>query len=214
MVKRFYIQFIRLLYLFGGLFIAALGSVLVIEANFGVDSWSVLHIGITLHTPFTIGQACQLLGIIIILASLFLKIKPGFCTIMNMFFYGYFVDLIMALNFIKQPNSIILTLVYLVAGTIIFGIGIGVYINSNFGAGPRDGLMLGLSKLTGKSVAFIKTLIELTVITTGFFLGGPVGIGTLIFAISVGHVIEWSLNSLKLPSSMIKTRELQNKTSI
>lgn len=199
MIKKISFQIIRLLYLFVGLFIVGIGIVLIVQANIGVDSWSVLHIGITLHTPLTIGQVTQIIGAALIIIGIFLKIKPGLGTIMNMYFIGFFTDFIFWLDFIKQPKSLLLSGIYLCAGIIMFGIGCGMYINSNFGAGPRDGLMLGLAKLTGRSVAFIKTVIELTVILIGFLLGGPVGIGTLIFALLVGHAMQWSLKNIKLP---------------
>ena len=213
MVKKISFQIIRILYLFVGLFIASLGTVLIVRADIGVDSWSVLHIGITLHTPLTIGKACQLIGVVLIIAGLFLKIKPGIGTIMNMYFIGFFQDFIFRLNFIKQPDSLLWSWIYLMGGIIIFGAGCGLYINSNFGAGPRDGLMLGLAKLTGKSVAFIKTIIELTVTVIGFLLGGPVGIGTVVFALLVGHIIQWSLKNLKLPSHEVQQSDYRGKIS-
>jgi uncharacterized membrane protein YczE len=191
---------IRLIYLFSGFFVLGASIVFVLKADLGVDSWNVFHTGLALHLPFTVGQVMQLVGVLLIAASCFFKIKPGLGTVLNMYFIGLFVDFIIKWNIIPPADSLLVSWLYMVFGIGLHGIGAGMYINARLGAGPRDGLMLGLSRITGKSIAFIKTVIELTVLTIGFFLGGKVGIGTLIFALSIGHSVQWGIKHIRVPA--------------
>lgn len=199
MVKKIKLQTFRFLYLLLGFFVMALGVNFIVNANLGVNSWNVLHIGITLHTNLTLGQATQVMTFILIIINLFLRIKPWIATICGMIFVGLFVDLIAQFNIIKPVDSPLLSFLFLIIGTFLMGSGSGIYLNSNLGAGPRDGLMMGLTRLTGKSVAFIKTVIEFSALLIGYLLGGPVGIGTIIYSLMVGRVVQWSLTKLKLP---------------
>lgn len=128
-----------------------------------------------------------------------LKIKPSIGTFLNMYFFGFFLDLNLGLNIVKQPESLVVSILYLLFGILINGIGFGIYLNGKLGAGPRDSFMLGISKVTGKTPGTVKTYIESTAVFLGWLLGGPVGFGTLAYAIFVGRIMQWALEHIKLP---------------
>ncbi|MGD2247126.1 MAG: membrane protein [Candidatus Methanofastidiosia archaeon] len=174
-----------------GLFVFATGIVFLLKSNLGMGPWSVFHVGITHHVPLTLGRVSQTVGFLIIVGSLFLDIYPGIGTILNMVLIGFFIDLIN----LHVPYMEVLPFQILVLGSgiILMGLGSGLYINSNLGAGPRDGLMLGLHKKTQKSIRLIRNSMEITVLVIGFFLGGPVGIGTVAFALAIGPVVQYFL---------------------
>ena len=190
---------IRFIYFFMGLLIVSIGTNFIVASKLGADPWSIFHLGLSFHTPLSFGQVNQVVAFTIIIINLFLKIKPGIGTFLNMFSIGFFIDLTGKLQIFKTPNSVLVSWFYLIVGLVLFGTGMGVYINGQLGAGPRDSLTLALSKITGKSISFIKTLMEITVLLIGWLLGGPVGIGTLVVSLAIGHIMEWSINTFKLP---------------
>lgn len=196
---------IRYLLFFTALFIMAAGIVLTVMAELGVSPWSVFHTGVAYRTGLNLGRVSQITGFVIIIISFFLGIKPAVGTVLNMYFIGFFVDLIMINHWIPEPNSLVYRWIYLIVGIIIFGIGSGLYLNTKLGSGPRDGLMLGLTNLTSWKVSRIRTFLEITVLTLGFILGGQLGIGTLVYALLIGHVVQWSLKHLKIPIVETKT---------
>jgi len=193
----------KLLFFFGGLYVAAFGKVFLIESGFGVDPWTMFHMGISNYIPFTVGQVTQGVGAIMLLIGWALKIKPSIGTFLNMYFFGYFLDLNIALNDVvkiaKPPENLAVSIIYLLFGIIANGVGFGIYLNGKLGAGPRDSFMLGISKLTGKIPGKIRTCMESMAVLIGWLLGGPLGIGTLVYALSVGCVMQWSLDHIKLP---------------
>lgn len=175
-----------------GLCVFATGIVFILKSNLGMGPWSVFHVGVTNHVPLTLGRVSQIVGFIIIVGSLFLDIYPGVGTILNMVLIGFFIDLVNL--YVPYMNVLPLQILLLASGIILMGLGSGLYINSNLGAGPRDGLMLGLHKKTEKSIRLIRNSMEVTVLVTGFLLGGPVGVGTVAFALTIGPVVQYFLN--------------------
>jgi len=202
-MRRDYSLFIRLVYFFGGIYLIAFGKIFLIASNLGVDPWTVFHMGIANYLPFTVGQVSQGVGVIMILISWALKIKPNIGTFLNMYFFGYFLDLNIALNdavkIASPTQNMAVAILYMLLGTVISGIGLGIYINGELGAGPRDSFMLGMSKLTGKKPGLINILMEIGVLLVGWILGGPVGLGTLVYALGLGPVMQWTLDHVKLP---------------
>ncbi|NLZ52632.1 MAG: hypothetical protein GX892_05710 [Thermoanaerobacteraceae bacterium] len=194
---------IKLLFFFSGIYILALGKIFLIESGFGVDPWTMFHMGISNYIPFTVGQITQGVGAIMLLIGWALSIKPSIGTFLNMYFFGYFLDLNIALNaafnLVKPSKSLIVSILYLFIGIITSGVGYGIYLNGKLGAGPRDSFMLGVSRVTGKNPGTIKTFMESTVVVIGWLLGGPLGLGTLAYALSVGTIMQWTLNHIKLP---------------
>ncbi|NLM43190.1 MAG: hypothetical protein GX201_04135 [Clostridiales bacterium] len=193
-MKDLYIAFIKeLVYkslrILFGLFISALGTVLLINADLGLNPWNVLNQGISLNTSLTFGQAAQTVGLCIVLCCSFFKTVPGVGTLLNMFFIGFFVDILNQLSLFSVPQNMIYKLLMLACGIIAFALGTCFYIRENLGAGPRDTLMVVLCKRTRFKAGTIKVGIELIVIFIGYLLGGKVGVGSLIIALTVGPVL-------------------------
>jgi uncharacterized membrane protein YczE len=181
----------RLPSLFLGFFLLGLGIVANLQSNLGMMPWGVLHVGLANVTPFTIGQASQLVGLLVIFISFLLGFTPGLGTLANMFFVGFFVDLIMSWNLIPTQTELFGQLLLLLLSVMIFGLASLFYLRVQLGAGPRDGLMLGLVKKLDKPVAHIRVTIEVTVLLLGFLMGGPVGIGTAIVALTMGYSVQF-----------------------
>jgi len=193
----------KLLFFFGGLYLVAFGKVFLIESKLGVDPWTVFHLGVSNYIPFTVGQVTQGVGAILILIGWALKMKPSIGTLLNMYFFGFFLDLNIALNealkITRPAVHLEVSVIYLLIGIILNGVGLGIYLNGNLGAGPRDNFMLGISNLTGKKPGIVSIWIECTAVFVGWLLGGPVGLGTLAYAVTVGPVMQWTLDHIKLP---------------
>ena len=183
---------VRLFVVVSGLFLFATGIVFTYRSNMGLGPWDVLHLGISRHTPLTFGQANIVVGAIIILAGLLLRVYPGVATILNMVLVGLFVDLQLRLNLLPDFSTapLLVRLLIDVIGVFITGIGTALYISPRLGAGPRDGLMMRLHVLTKARIAIVRALIECSALILGFFLGGTVGVGTLIFAFGIGPCVE------------------------
>ncbi len=190
---------IRLIICIVGLFLFALGSVFTYRSNMGLGPWDVLHLGISRHTPLTFGQANIVVGAIIILSGLLLRAYPGVATILNMFLVGTFVDMLIHWNVVPDFSNAfwLVRLLINVIGVFIVGIGTSIYISPHLGAGPRDGLMMRLHTITKTRIAIVRASIEICALVIGFFLGGTVGIGTLIFAFGVGPCVEFGFYVIK-----------------
>lgn len=172
-----------------GFTIIAIGIHMTLLADLGMNPWGTFHQGVMLNTPLTFGQVTQLTGLVVILFSLLLKIYPGVGTVLNMLLIGIIVDLIAYIQPIQIPNNLSLRLLYLLIGMVLFNYGVYVYISCNIGAGPRDGLLVGLVKITGKKVTYIRPAIEVTILTIGILLGGTFGLGTFVNALGGGWML-------------------------
>lgn len=183
----------RFLILNIGLFLFGFGSIMVVRANLGFVSWDVFHWGLSLHTPLTFGQGGQITGLVVIVVGLFLGIKPGLGTVMNMLMIGFWEDQLLNWNTIPAGNSFGLwvQILLLAGGALVIGLGSGLYIKAGMGSGPRDGLMLGLSRKTGWRVALCRTILEISVCLVGWLLGGPIGLGTVFVAFALGPSVEF-----------------------
>lgn len=181
---------LRYMALFFGLFIIGNGIVFTIHADLGVNPWDVLHIGISYQTGISIGRIIQGVGLLLVTVSYFFKVKIYIGTVLNMIFLGLFVDLVIGWGYVPQPDLLWQRILLYFAGVIIFGFGVAVYISANLGAGPRDSLMLALTKASAFRVGTIRTFMEITAAGVGYLLGGPLGVGTVIFAITIGFFME------------------------
>ncbi|WP_209122850.1 YitT family protein [Alkalihalobacillus sp. BA299] len=171
-----------------GLVIMSFGISLMITADLGSAPWDVLHIGLTLQLGLTIGTWSIIMGFVIIgITALLTKEWPQLGAFVNMVLVGVFIDIF--LFFLITPDSFISKLIMLISGIIIIGYGMGLYIAPNCGAGPRDSLMLAITKKTKFKVQWVRSAMEIVVLTTGWLLGGPVFIGTLIFCFGIGSVV-------------------------
>jgi len=189
MTKELKFIALKLPRLFWGFFIISTGVTLMLTADLGMNPWGTLHSGIASMTGITFGQASQLTGITIIMIGLLIKVYPGISTILNMYFIGFFVDLINGLQIIPHYNYFPAQFVELLLGLLLFSYGLYIYLSCGLGAGPRDGLMVGLMRISGLSASYIKPTIELSAIAAGYFLGGKVGIGTVLVALSGGYIV-------------------------
>lgn len=197
MVVKLKKETLRHLKLILGLFICALGMVMTIHANLGVAPWDAFHQGLSRVIGITLGTASIGTGFIIVLIDICLGQPIGRGTIINMILLGVFIDILMLNHLVPIFQNFLPSLIMLILGMIINGYGIFIYMSAELGSGPRDGLMVILTKKTGKSVKFIKSIIEVVVVTIGFFMGGKVGVGTLILALFGGSVLQYVFNSVK-----------------
>jgi uncharacterized membrane protein YczE len=188
----------RLAILTAGLFCFAAGVVLTFKSQLGLGPWDCFHLGLSLHLPITVGEASIITGGLVILLSLFLGVRPGVGTIGNMVLIGLFFDLLYPLVPNLDHPALIWQLAVDVVGVVIVGIGSGLYIKAGLGAGPRDSLMLALTRRTGQRVSLMRALVELSALTIGFLMGGTVGLGTLVFAFGVGPAVELGFRLLRV----------------
>lgn len=192
-MKKETIRHIRLIF---GLFVCALGIVMTINANLGVAPWDAFHQGLAKVIGITLGTASISTGFLIVLIDIWLGQPIGRGTIINMILLGVFIDILMLNNLIPIFQNFLPSLIMLILGMIVNGYGVYIYMSAELGSGPRDGLMVILTKKTGKSVKFIKSTIEIIVVTIGFFMGGKVGVGTLILALFGGPVLQYVFKSV------------------
>ena len=173
-----------------GLFFFALGVVMTLYADLGMAPWGVLQVGLTRYTSLSFGQVSQVVGLAVLVLGWILGFPPGFGTVMNMYFVGYFMDRIMAWGLVPTPGTLSGQLALLVAGILVLGAASYMYLNPRLGAGPRDGLMMGLVQRLGRPVYQVRAAIEVTVLALGYLMGGPVGVGTLITAFTTGYAVQ------------------------
>jgi uncharacterized membrane protein YczE len=178
----------RLGRLYAGLALYGVSSALLVEAGLGLEPWGVLHQGLAELTGLTIGEVSVAVGALVLLLWVPLRQRPGLGTVSNVFVVGLAMDGTLAL--LPGVHSPVLRVPLLVAGVALNGVATGLYIAARFGPGPRDGLMTGLARRTGRSIRLVRTGIELTVLLTGWLLGGTVGIGTVLFAIAIGPLVQ------------------------
>lgn len=184
------IRWIRLL---GGLFLFALGVVMTLRAELGISPWDVLADGIHLHTPLTFGMAVIAIGAVLITVAAAFGIRPGPGTLANMLLIGVFADLMLATDIGAglDDDRLILRVAVLLGGVAVIGLGSALYIGAQLGAGPRDSLMVTVATRTGWSVRLSRTIIEGSALLLGAILGGSVGIGTAVFAVTIGPSVHF-----------------------
>jgi uncharacterized membrane protein YczE len=177
----------RLFQLYVGLVAFALGEALIVQARLGVMSWDVLHQGLTRHLGLSIGQWSIIVGALVLLVWIPMREKPGLGTFSNVVVIGASLDLF--LRWVPVPTSLGWRVSFLVLGIVINGIATAAYIGARLGPGPRDGLMTGLVRLTGRPVGWVRTGIEVSVVAIGFLLGGNLNAGTVLFVASIGPIV-------------------------
>jgi uncharacterized membrane protein YczE len=187
----------RLAQLYAGLVLYGSSMALQIRAGLGLDPWDVLHQGLADRAGLSFGTVVIIVGAIVLLAWIPLRQRPGFGTISNVFVIGIAVDATLAV--LPHAGSAPVAVAMLVAGVGLNGLAGGAYIGAGLGPGPRDGLMTGLVRRTGGSVRVVRTTIEVTVLVAGAALGGTVGIGTVVYALSIGPLVHALLPRLTVP---------------
>ena len=180
-------RLITLCYLNLGLVLFGLGESLLIASGAGVSPWTVLAQGVSIKTGWSVGFSTMLVSFVILLFWVPLAQKPGIGTILNALIIAFMIDF--SLVWLPYPQLPVLQLAQAAIGVLIVGIASGIYLTANLGAGPRDGLMTGLQAVTGLPIASIRIAIEVTVVAAGWYLGGVVGAGTLLFAFGIGPCV-------------------------
>ncbi len=178
--------------LYFGLFLFAVGSVTNLYSELGMSPWGVFHVGVSGISGLTLGQVSQIVGLAVLLLGWGLGFPPGWGTVSNMFFIGWFTDRIMEWGLVPKPTDVVGQYILLILSVIFVGAGSLFYMRVQLGAGPRDGLMVGLVKNLNKPIWLIRGCLEVTVLILGYLLGGPVGIGTVVTALTLGYSVQYS----------------------
>ena len=188
---------LRLVILFAGLGVYGLGIALTVHAGIGIAPWDVLGQGIAIQTGLSFGVSTIIVSVFVLLCWIPLKVKPGFATIANALFVGLFADLWLLI--LPTLDAYWQQLGIFVLGVVVVAIATGLYISSSLGSGPRDGLMQGTANALDKPFWLVRTAFEGSVLTIGWLMGGQVREGTLIFALTIGYLVQVSLKTFKIP---------------
>jgi len=184
-------KFSTFFFLCFGLMLFGLGEGLLLVSFAGASPWSVLAQGISLNINLPVGITTIFVSFIVLIFWLPLKQRPGIGTILNAIIIGLMIDF--CINLIPTPENYIHQVLLAIIAVFTVGIGGGIYLVANLGAGPRDGLMVGLQKKTNMPIAVVRATLEISVMSVGWYLGGTVGVGTLIFAFGIGPCVAFGL---------------------
>ena len=184
-------KLITILYLVLGLILFGLGETLLITANAGVSPWTVLAQGISIKTGYSIGITTFIVSISVLFLWIPLRQKPGVGTILNTIIVSIVIDV--SLPYLPVPELLVFQIIQVIIGVLIVGLGSGFYLIANLGPGSRDGLMTGLQKKTNLPISLIRAILEIIAVTVGWYLGGIVGIGTIVFALAIGPFVSAGL---------------------
>lgn len=180
-----------------GLFLVSISIVLMVQAELGPPPWDVLHLGLTHHLPYTLGQIMIGVGVLAIGVSWLLGVKPYIASIANLFLIGLQVDLIFSWGWFAVPEMMAVRVSYMLLGVVLISLGSGIYLSANLGSGPRDSLMIAIYRLTGWRIGLVRTILEIAAVIGGYLLGGLVGVGTIIFSLAIGPLLEFFMNGIK-----------------
>ncbi len=182
----------RWCFLIAGFACYGLAIAMMVRADLGLGPWDAFHQGIAKQLGMKIGTAAMIVGAVVMLGWLPLKQKPGIGTVMNVLCIGPMTNL--ALDYVHTPDGVIARWALMLGGIFIISLGSALYLPTRLGAGPRDGLMLGLHQKFGLSIRVARTIVEVSVLVAGYFLGGTVGAGTIAFACLIGPMIHFMLD--------------------
>ncbi|MGY1434268.1 membrane protein YczE [Streptomyces reniochalinae] len=188
----------RLVHLYVGLVLYGASAALMVRAELGLDPWDVFHQGVSEHTGLSIGTVSIAVGALVLLLWWPLRERPGLGTVSNVFLVGLSMDATLWL--LPHAEALAFRIALLVGGVVLNGAATGLYISARFGPGPRDGLMTGLHKVTGRSIRLVRTGIEVAVLISGILLGGAVGVGTVLYALAIGPLAQFFLRVFALPA--------------
>lgn len=188
----------RLGQLYLGLVLYGVSSAMMVRARLGLDPWDVLHQGLAGRTQHAMGTITIAVGALVLLLWIPLRQWPGLGTVSNVVVLGLAMN--QALRILPAQHHYPGQIALLVSGILLCGLATGMYISAGLGPGPRDGLMTGIARRTGLSIRLTRTLIELSVLAAGWLLGGSVGVGTVLFAVSIGPLSQLFLRLLRIPA--------------
>ncbi|MEU3618734.1 hypothetical protein ABZ725_41395 [Streptomyces sp. NPDC006872] len=189
----------RLIQLYVGLVLYGASAALFVQAGLGLEPWGVLHQGLAELTGLTIGVVSIVVGAAVLLLWIPLRQRPGLGTVSNVFVVGLAMDGTLA--WVPEARALAVQVPLLLAGIVLNGVATGLYIAASFGPGPRDGLMTGLHRRTGRSIRLMRTAVEVAVVVTGFALGGTIGVGTLLYAVAIGPLAQLFLRVFAVPAA-------------
>lgn len=199
----------RLPQLLVGLWLYGASLALMVRGGLGLAPWDVLHSGFIRHVPITLGQAVVLFSFAVLLLWIPLRERPGIGTVANAVLVGLAADATLAV--LAAPSETWLRIVLMVGGVVLNGLATALYIGSQFGRGPRDGLMTGLHRRTGLSLRLVRTGLEVAVVLIGLLLGGVLGVGTVLYAVAIGPLAQlmlpWVLVRLAVAADAPETAE-------
>jgi uncharacterized membrane protein YczE len=182
----------RWIFLFAGFACYGLAIAMMVRANLGLGPWDAFHQGVARQLGLKIGTAAMLVGAAVMLFWLPLRQKPGWGTVLNVLCIGPMTNF--ALDYVPEPHGAVAQWALMLGGVMVISIGSALYLPTKLGAGPRDGLMLGLHKKFGLSIRVARTIVEVAVLAAGWWLGGTVGLGTIAFAGLIGPLVHWMLD--------------------
>lgn len=182
---------VRTVQLLFGLFLFGLNIALMIRAELGLGPWDAFHVGLSRVTGVSVGLIIILIGLLVVISALAIRVRPGIGTIANMILVGVFADLLLPV--IPVADGLVWAWVYLISGVTLCGLATGMYIGAGYGTGPRDSLMIGIAARSGGSIRLVRTLIEVSVLGLGWAMGGKIGIGTIVFTLTVGPAAQWGM---------------------
>ncbi|MEV8311555.1 hypothetical protein AB0P36_30535 [Streptomyces flavidovirens] len=188
----------RLLQLYIGLALYGVSSAVLVRAGLGLEPWGVLHQGLAEKTGLTIGVVSIIVGAVVLLLWIPIRQRPGLGTVSNVVVIGVAMDGTLAL--VPDVHGLAGQIPLMLAGIVLNGAATGLYIAARFGPGPRDGLMTGLHRVTGRSIRLVRTAIEVAVVATGFALGGSLGAGTVVYALAIGPLAQFFLRVFAVPA--------------
>ncbi|MFD4694838.1 hypothetical protein [Streptomyces sp. NBC_00683] len=200
----------RLIHLYAGLALYGASSALLVRAGLGLEPWGVLHQGLAERTGISIGVVSIIVGAVVLLLWIPIRQRPGLGTVSNVFAVGIAMDSTLAL--VPDVHGLGAQIPLMAAGIVLNGVATGLYISARFGPGPRDGLMTGLNRLTGRSIRLVRTAIEVAVVVTGFLLGGSLGAGTVLYALAIGPLAQFFLRVFDLPAPDGGTPDVAGRT--
>lgn len=180
-----------------GLYLFGVSLAMMVLAGVGTAPWDVLHLGLVRHVPLTLGQAVIVMSFVVLLAWIPLRERPGIGTVANAVLVGISADA--TLLMFGAPEPMVGRVLLMVGGVALCGLASALYIGAQFGRGPRDGLMTGLSRRTGWSLRAVRTALEVGVVVAGFLLGGVAGLGTVVYALAIGPLTQALLPWCSVP---------------
>jgi uncharacterized membrane protein YczE len=186
----------RLAQLLLGLFLYGWSMAMMVRSGLGLDPWDVFHYGLTRHVMLSFGQVTIVVGAIVLLAWIPLRQRPCVGTILNIFVIGLAADFGLAM--MTQPGNLVGRGALLVGGIVLNGLAGALYVGAHLGPGPRDGLWVAITRRYGLSIRLVRTVIELSVLLVGWLMGGVVGVGTVLYALSIGHLNQFFLHRVQV----------------
>jgi len=187
---------VTLVVLLFGLWLFGTGEALLVASHLGNTPWTVLAQGVSRHTPLSIGSATFAISAVVLLLWIPLRERPGLGTVLNAVVIAVAIDVM--LDLLPQPHANAPRLLEVAGGIVAIGIGSALYLTTQLGPGPRDGWMTGIARRTNRPIASVRLGIEISALVIGFLLGGRAGIGTVLFALTIGHAVATSISALSL----------------